>query len=214
VFDSQRQVQNRQQRAGALYGLAYLALKRGQLAAASTWLQQARAVIERTDSAVFSTGQAASTGEAMFASLELEMLLASGQSAAAVADALVKAELAHQRYPLARGIARQYAEALIANGKLEQAGRFLREQSLSYREEAKLHDLLAKTYAAQGKLALQHMALAESYALAGSMLAALDQLSIARKAGDATFYDLSLIDARERQLQERRRAELEESKNN
>jgi len=39
-------------------------------------------------------------------------------------------------------------------------------------------------------------------------MAALDQLAIARKASDATFYDQSVIDARERELQARRREEL------
>ena len=77
------------------------------------------------------------------------------------------AELAHLQFPLSRGIARQYADAMIANGKLDEADAFLRDQVQLYREEPKLHDLLAKTYAAQGKITLQHMALAESYALAG-----------------------------------------------
>jgi hypothetical protein len=39
-------------------------------------------------------------------------------------------------------------------------------------------------------------------------MAALDQLSYARKAPDASFYDQSLIDAREREWQARRREEM------
>ena len=101
---------------------------------------------------------------------------------------------------------------MIDNGKLEEATRFLREQTLQYREEPKLHELLAKAYAAQGKQALQHIALAESYALGGGKQAALDQLGIARKAADASFYDMALIDARERELKELRREELKEAK--
>jgi predicted Zn-dependent protease len=58
-----------------------------------------------------------------------------------------------------------------------------------YREEPKLYDKLAKTYAAQGKIALQHMALAESYVLGGALPAAVDQLNLARKAKDVSFYD-------------------------
>ena len=71
---------------------------------------------------------------------------------------------------------------------------------------------LAKAYAAQGRQALQHLALAEAYALKGALPAALDQLQIARRASDASFYDQSIIDAREREFQERRREELKESK--
>jgi len=48
--------------------------------------------------------------------------------------------------------------------------------------------------------------------LAGAMPAAVDQLNFARKAGDASFYEQSVIDAREREIKERQRElkELEE----
>jgi hypothetical protein len=48
--------------------------------------------------------------------------------------------------------------------------------------------------------------------LLGGTLAALDQLALARKAPDATYYDQSVIDARERELQAKRREELGEKK--
>ena len=43
------------------------------------------------------------------------------------------------------------------------------------------------------------MAMAESYSLTGAYSAALEQLDLARKAKDVTFYDQSVIDARERE---------------
>jgi predicted Zn-dependent protease len=211
AFDSQQQLQNRQQQAGAQYGLAFLALTKGQLAQAQTMLDKARSTMKRTEG-TFSTGQAASDGGAVFASLALDIKLAPGQPAAVKLQGLKEAEQAHQQFPLARGIARQYADAMILNGKPEEATRFLREQALQYREEPKLHELLAKAYAAQGKQALQHIALAEQYALSGGKQAALDQLVIARKAGDASFYDMALIDARERELKAQRLEELKEAK--
>jgi predicted Zn-dependent protease len=162
--------------------------------------------------AVFSTGQSASDGAAVFASMSLDIKLAPGQPASMAPETLKEAELAYQQYPLSRGIARQYAKAMIASGKLEQAALFLREQVRLYREEPKLYDLLAQTYAAQGKLTLQHIALAESYVLSGAVPAAVDQLGIARKAPDASFYDLAMIDARERELQARQRDEKKEKK--
>jgi predicted Zn-dependent protease len=143
----------------------------------------------------------------MFASMSLDIKLAPGQPASLAAQTLKEAEQAHQQFPLSRGIARQYAEAMVAGGKLEDAARFLRDQVQLYREEPKLYDLLAKTYAAQGKLTLQHIALAESYVLSGALPSAVEQLTIARKAPDASFYDLALIDARERELQTRQREE-------
>jgi predicted Zn-dependent protease len=211
LFDAQLKLQNRQQQAGAAYGLAFLALKKGQLQQAQAMLDKSRAVMQRTDGA-FATGQSASDGAAVLTALALEIKLAPGQSAAVQAQGLSEALLAHQQFPLVRGLAAQYANALIVNGKTVEATAFLREQALQYREEPKLHELLAKAYAAQGKLALQHIALAEQYSLSGGRQAALDQLSIARKAGDASFYDLALIDARERELKELRREQLKDAK--
>lgn len=211
AFEAQLQQQSRPQQAGAHYGLAFLALKKGELAKAQASLEKARATMRRTEGA-FSTGQAASDGAVVFTTLDLEIKLADGQSAAVKQQGLRDAEHAHQQYPLVRGLARKYADALIANGKLDDATRFLREQVQQYRSEPKLQELLAKAYAAQGKQALQHIALAESYALNGGKQAALDQLVIARKAADASFYDMALIDARERELKEQRREELKEAK--
>ncbi|HEY0064004.1 MAG TPA: M48 family metalloprotease [Telluria sp.] len=210
AFEAQLQSQNRQHQAGALYGLAYLALKRGELTKAQSWLDKARGTMRRSEG-TFSTGQAASDGAAMFASLELEIKMAPGQSAAVREQGLKDAAQAHQRFPLSRGIAHQYAEAMIETGKLADATTYLRDQAQSYRQEEKIHELLAKAYAAQGKLALQHIALAEYYALAGGKKSALDQLDIARKSADASFYDMALIDAREREWKEQVREEMKDA---
>jgi predicted Zn-dependent protease len=212
AFQAQLLSQNRQQQASAQYGLALLSLKKGELTKAADWLAKARATMKPTTGAVFSTGQSASDAAAMFASMSLDIKLAPGQPAAMAAQTVKEAEQAYQQYPLSRGIARQYAKAMIANGMLEKATLFLREQVRLYREEPKLYELLAEAYAAQGKLTLQHIALAESYVLTGAVPAAVDQLGIARKAPDASFYDLALIDARERELNERQREEKKEKK--
>ena len=212
AFETQLKLQNRQQQAGAQYGLALLALRKSELAKAAEWLAKSRATMKPVTGAVFSTGQSASDGAAMFASMALDIKLAPGQPAALAAQTLKEAEQAHQQFPLSRGITRQYAQALIAGGMLEQATVFLRDEVRLYREEPKLYELLAKTYAAQGKQTLQHIALAESYVLSGAVPAAVDQLGIARKAPDASFYDLALIDARERELQIRVREEKKEKK--
>jgi predicted Zn-dependent protease len=210
ALNAQLHSQNRQHQAGAQYGLAFLALKRGELARAQSWLDKARATMRRSEG-TFSTGQAASDGAAMFASLGIEIKLAPGQSVPVREQALKDAEQAHQQFPLSRAIARQYADAMIDNGKLSEATAYLRDQAQSYRQEEKIHELLAKAYAAQGKLALQHISLAEYYALAGGKKAALDQLVIARKSPDASFYDMALIDAREREWKEQVREEMKDA---
>jgi predicted Zn-dependent protease len=212
AFEAQLKLQSRQQQAAAHYGLALLALKKNELGKAADSLAKARATMKPVAGAVFSTGQSASDGAAMFASMSLDIKLAPGQPAALAPQTLKEAEQAHQQFPLSRGIARQYAKAMIASGMLDQATVFLREEVRLYREEPKLYELLAQTYAAQGKLTLQHIALAESYVLSGAVPAAVDQLGIARKAPDASFYDLAMIDARERELSERVREEKKEKK--
>ena len=212
-FDTQLAQQSRFQSAAAQYGLAFIALKRNDLAKAQKLLDAARGILSRPPAAdTFSAAAKPPAPDAILTGLALEIRLAPNQGPAVAQQALKEADAAHQQFPLSRGIARQYADALIGAGRLEPAARYLREQVQLYRDEPKLYQLLAKTYAAQGKMALQHMALAESYVLSGASLAALDQLTIARKASDASFYEMAVIDARERELQERRREQLKEKK--
>lgn len=202
AFDNQLLQKSRMQTAAAKYGLALVALKQGAIGRAQSLLQEARVAGQ----AVPASEQAAGKN-AIMASLAIDIKLAANQPA----EALKEADIARAQYPLSRGIARQYADALIAGGRYDDATQYLRDQAQLYRQEPQLQDLLAKTYAAQGKQALQHLSLAESYALSGSLPAALDQLAIARKAPDASFYDQALIDARERELQARWRDELKET---
>ena len=194
LFESQLLQKNRVQTAAAKYGLAFIALKQGNNERALALLDEART--------------AALKNSAPFAALGIEARMAAGQTALA----LQEAQAARTAYPLSRGFAMQYAEALTASGKSDEAVRFLRDQAQLYRSDVTVQEHLARAYAAQGKQALQHMALAEAYALNGALPAALDQLGIARRAPDATFYEQSIIDAREREFQERRREELKESK--
>nr|WP_242490032.1 M48 family metalloprotease [Noviherbaspirillum cavernae] len=197
AFDSQLALKNRMQTSAAKYGLAFIALRQGEYPKAQALLQEANAAAQ---------GLASAPKSAVLANLAIDLRLAANQPA----EALKEAEAARTQFPLSRGIAWQYADALIAAGRHDDAVRYLRDQAQLYRQEPQLQDRLAKAYAAQGKQALQHMALAESYALSGGMLAALDQLRIARGAPDASFYDQAVIDARERELQARWREEMQE----
>jgi len=211
TFESQLAQPNTQQQTAAMYGMSFLSLKQGDLKAAQSWLDKAKASTKPRPG-VFSSERSGTDGSAMFAGLGIEIKLAPGQPPEVVRQAVQEAEAAYQKFPLSRMLARQYADALIADGKLDKAAQFLRDQVQQYREEPKLYDQLAKTYAAQGKIALQHMALAESYVLTGAVPAAVDQLNLARKAKDVSFYDQAVIDARERELNERQKDEKKEKK--
>ena len=195
-FNAQLAQKNRHAAIAAKYGLAFIALKRGDNAKAQILLQEAR------------SEQKPGSNSVAIDYLGIDILLAAGK----FADAVKLADAARTRFPLSRGLARHYADALLAAGRNDEAIAYLRDQIQLYRQEPELQNQLAKAYAASGKRALQHLALAESYAQNGSLPAALDQLGIARKSADASFYDQSLIDAREREFQERWREELAETK--
>ncbi|OEZ61998.1 M48 family metallopeptidase [Duganella sp. HH105] len=209
-FESQMKQENRQQVTAGQYGMAFLSLKKGETANAQAWLDKARATFDKPPAAGTFSAAPRPAPDSIFVSTSIEIKLAQPDDKAMIEKGLAEAEAAHLQFPLSRGIAHQYGEALIAAGKLEQAATYLRDQVQLYREDPDAYDLLAQAYSKQGKLALQHIALAESYVLQGGVLSALDQLSYARKAPDASFYDQAVIDARERELQARRREELGE----
>ncbi len=197
AFDRQLQQKTRTQIVGAKYGQAMIALRQDAPAKAQELLQDAYAAAQ---------GASVPVQSSMLASMSIEIKLAANKPE----EALREAETARAKFPISRGIAQQYADALIATGRYENAVIYLRDQAQLYRQEPKVQDQLAKAYAAQGKQALQHLALAESYALNGSMPAAIDQLGIARRSSDASFYDQAVIDAREREFKARWMDELKE----
>ena len=121
--------------------------------------------------------------------------------------ALAALAQAHTRYPQSRPIVYAYAEALQDSGKNKEAAALLEDSVRLYPRDAKLHEQQAKTYAALGKRLLQHQSQAEYYVLQGSLPAAIEQLQLARNAGDGDFYQLSMVDARLKDLRAQHQAE-------
>lgn len=187
------------QQIAARYGLASIALQQGEGAKAVKLLEEAQSMTPRLSEAI--------GGGAPLTSLMIEAKLASKR----IPEAVQVAQQAREQYPLSRGIALQYADVLMAAGRSQEATNYLRDQVQLYRQEAVLHERLARAYALQGNVALQHAAMAEHYALTDSLPAALDQLAIARRAPDASFHDLAVIEAREREFRERWLEELKDT---
>jgi predicted Zn-dependent protease len=126
-------------------------------------------------------------------------------------DAAIKlARDAAARFPLSRLTALHYVDLLQRDGRDAVAVAFLRDQLAITRSEITYYSLIAKSYAALGQRSLQHQAVAEAYALQGATAAAIEQLSLARKAADADFYTMAEIDARTRLLQRQLRDEREQ----
>jgi predicted Zn-dependent protease len=117
---------------------------------------------------------------------------------------------AMQRFPTAHALRYGYVETLLALGEAEPAKRFLQEQVQLYSQDARLHTLLAKTYATLGKLGAQHRAQAEAYLVQGQLGQAIEQLGLAQKQADNDFYEQSVIDARLRELKARQAEEAKQ----
>lgn len=198
-FTEQARQGTRAQILAAKYGLCMIAQRQRDATRASALLNEIQAEASRAPALAASQ---------VLASFTVEQTLAGDQPAQALS--LVKE--ARNQFPLSRALAMHYSEALLAAGKKEEATAFLRDQAQLYRQDAAVQRALARAYAEQGKMALQHMALAEYYSLTGALPAALEQLRIARSSSDSSFYDQAVIDARERELQASWREIMEKSK--
>jgi predicted Zn-dependent protease len=132
----------------------------------------------------------------MIATLEGRVLQALGQAAAA--EKLL-AE-ARERFPYSRPVLYAHVAAMQERARHAQAVEVLAEAVRSYPSDPRLRALQSQSYAALGKRLLQHQAQAEHYALQGSLHAAIEQLQLARSAGDGDFYQLSVVDARLKEL--------------
>jgi len=119
---------------------------------------------------------------------------------------------AHARFPHSRPLLYAHAEALQEAGRNSEAQALLTDSLRVHPRDPRLHQLQAKNYAALGKRLLQHQSQAEVYALQGSLPAAIEQLQIARTAGDGDFYQLSVVDARLKELRAQHVQELKDAK--
>jgi predicted Zn-dependent protease len=107
---------------------------------------------------------------------------------------------ARARYPYSRPVLYAHVAALQELARHEQAAGMLMDAVRAHPGDPRLRALQSKSYAALGKRLLQHQAQAEYYALQGSVPAAIEQLQLARSAGDGDFYQLSVVDARLKEL--------------
>jgi predicted Zn-dependent protease len=179
--------------AAAHYGLASAQLRAGRARDAQASLAALRA-----------TGAASP----MIETLAARVQRAAGDAAGALAT-LAKAQ---QRYPGRLSLAYAYTEALEQAGRPQEALAALAEPLRLYPRDAKLRTLQARSFAALGKRLAQHQAQAEVYVLRGSLPAAIEQLQLAQAAGDGNFYELSVVEARLKELRAQHAVELKDAK--
>jgi predicted Zn-dependent protease len=203
AFENQIQNGNEESRLSGKYGLAFVAYKKADFTQAETILNDLIKELEQNPKQKKWLKEISA-----FASLAIDIEMGLKR----VEQAVAKAKAAVRDLPLARGMVYQYADVLIEAKHFAEVESFLRDQISLYRRDARLQHELAKAYSAQNKEALQHIALAEAYMLEGAVPGALQQLEIARAAKDVKYYDLSVIDAKEREWKERYKEEIEAEK--
>ena len=179
--------------AAARYGLVSALLRAKEPAAAQAAMAQLRA---------------AGAPSPMIELLDARVKQAAGDHAAALA--LLRQAIA--KFPYRRPLVYAQVDALLSAGGNDEALAVIAEQLRLHPRDASLFELQAKTHAALGKRLLQHLALAEVYKLRGSLLAAIEQLQLARTAGDGNFYELSVIDARLRDLRTLHAQEIKDTR--
>ncbi|MDP2783902.1 MAG: M48 family metalloprotease [Sulfurimicrobium sp.] len=135
---------------------------------------------------------------AMFDALAVQIKSAAGQPGAAL-DAC-RGGL--RRYPHHRALIYACAETQLQTRQPNEALGLVSGELKARGGDYRLYQLQAEAYAALGKNLQQHMALAEAYALSGSLGEAIEHLQIGLKARDGDFYHSSIAEARLRQLRE------------
>lgn len=133
---------------------------------------------------------------AIVENLAAQIKLAAGKMDAALAQYRAALHSFPNRRPLVYGL----ASALLQNKQSAEAMKVVAHEQQSYPNDARLYQLQAQGYAAQGKALLSHQALAEAYFRQGNLGAAITQLQLGLKSGDGDFYQLSAAEARLRQL--------------
>ena len=167
----------------AWYGVAVAALGQRDFAAA--------------DNAIAETRKRLPASHPYVERLAAESRLRAGDAAGALAIA----EAAAARFVGARALVHLQAEAMLAMRDFAKASAFLQDQLVLYRSDPLLWRLLAQAHYGLNQAALAHRAAAEEYVLIGGLLAAIEQLKLALRAGGLDFYTSSQIDARIKELQ-------------
>ncbi len=150
---------------------------------------------ERADSEILKLRKLAAPHPAI-ENLAAQVKLAAGKSDAALA---IYRNALHE-FPNRRPLVYSYAETLLQSRHNNEALKLLSDEVRTYPTDVRLYRLQAQAYAALGKRLLSHQAQAEAYYREGNLPAAIEQLLIAQKTGEGDFYQLSIVEARLRQL--------------
>ena len=106
-----------------------------------------------------------------------------------------------KNFPQYHELIYDYAEVLLQDQRYADALKLLDEQVNRDGNDPKLYDLEARAYAALGKPQEEHHMLAYNYILHGDLRGTIDQLELAKQAGN-DYYQLSTIETELKQYRE------------
>ena len=132
----------------------------------------------------------------MIEAIGAHVLLDAGE----IEPAVKRMESALTRYPNKMQLVYDYPDALLRANRVANAITFVEAQLLRFPGNGRLHRIAARSYADQGKRLKQHFHQGEFYAWRGDLKGAIVQLELAIKAGDANFYESSVVETRLREL--------------
>ena len=132
----------------------------------------------------------------MIEAIAAHVLLDGGE----IEPAIRRLEAALGRYPSKMQLVYDYPEALLRGKRPANAVTFIESQLLRFPGNGRLHRLAARAYADLDKRLKQHFHQGEFYAWRGDLRGAVVQFELALKAGDANFYENSVVETRLREL--------------
>lgn len=114
-----------------------------------------------------------------------------------------------KRYPKNRGLIYGYAEHFLASRQAAKMITLVKEKQQYYPDDPYLFQLLSKAYYMENKNLLRFQAQGEAYYRQFNLEKAVEQMDLAAKAQDGTFFQKSIVEARLKELRRMQRATKE-----
>jgi predicted Zn-dependent protease len=182
------------------YAMAWVAASQRRHVVSLNWLDKAEKFAQLANTQDWA--------EPLLVSARVETLMAAGQLKRAL-DVLQSGLDAASSSISQRQLARLSIRLVDGLGRHDQALSFAQSYTSRWPDDLQGWALQAQAASAANKQTYAHWATAERYQRAGALKAALEQLQLARKANDADFAVMSIIDARMATL--RREIQFEKS---
>jgi predicted Zn-dependent protease len=103
-------------------------------------------------------------------------------------------------FPTHRALIYGYADHFLAIKQPDKAIQLVQSKQSLFPNDAYFYEILAKAYTAKGKNLLSYQAQSESYFRKYNLAKAIEQMELAAKAKDGSFYEQSIVEARLKEL--------------